>query len=132
MVTDIGTDEGILGNDFEMVCKLTVQALLVHHHGMAYQSAGLPGRGRVETKSTEMPAVPRGDPVPWSISLRVDRGRPIKVQSFMGLYSYYWRNIPGSMELATPLYKLATKGTNFEWTAKTHKVERMGNNAVSW
>ena len=38
------------------------------------------------------------------------------VQSFVGQCSYYRRHICGFTELAAPLYELATKGTDFEWT----------------
>ena len=34
----------------------------------------------------------------------------------MGLCSYYRRHIRGFTSLAAPLYELATKGTDFEWT----------------
>ena len=41
-----------------------------------------------------------------------------QVRSFVGLCSYYRRHVQGFTELATPLYELATKGTDFEWTER--------------
>ena len=41
-----------------------------------------------------------------------------EVQSFVGLCSYYRRHIRGFTQLAAPLYKLATKETDFEWTKR--------------
>ena len=41
-----------------------------------------------------------------------------EVRSFVGLCLYYRRHIQGFTELAAPLYKLATKGTDFEWTER--------------
>ena len=45
-----------------------------------------------------------------------------EVRSFLGLCSYYRRHIQGFTELATPLYELATKGTDFEWTERRHEA----------
>ena len=41
-----------------------------------------------------------------------------EVRSFVGLCSYYRRHIQGFTEMAVPLYELAMKGTDFEWTAQ--------------
>ena len=41
-----------------------------------------------------------------------------EVRSFVGLCSYYRRHIRAFTELAAPLYELATKGTDFEWTKR--------------
>ena len=41
-----------------------------------------------------------------------------EVRLFVRLCSYYQRYIQGFTELAAPLYELATKGTEFEWTAR--------------
>ena len=38
--------------------------------------------------------------------------------SFIGLNSYYRRHIQGFTQLADPLYELATKGRDLEWTAR--------------
>ena len=48
-------------------------------------------------------------PVPWDLQ---------EVRSFVGLYSYYRWHIQEFTELAAPLYELATKGMEFEWTAQ--------------
>ena len=45
-----------------------------------------------------------------------------EVWSFVGLCSYYRRHIQGFTELAAPLYELATKGTEFEWTDRRHEA----------
>ena len=45
-----------------------------------------------------------------------------EVRSFVGPCSYYRRHIQGFTELAAPLYELATKGTNFEWTERGIQV----------
>ena len=45
-----------------------------------------------------------------------------EVRSFVGLCSYYRRHIQGFTELAAPLYELATKGTEFEWTDRRHEA----------
>ena len=39
-----------------------------------------------------------------------------------GLCSYYRRHIQGFTELAAPLYELATKGTDFEWTERRNEA----------
>ena len=44
------------------------------------------------------------------------------MRSFVGLCSYYRRHIQGFTELAAPLYELATKGTEFEWTDWRHEA----------
>ena len=54
-----------------------------------------------------------------------------EVRSFVGLCSYYRRHIQGFTELATPLYELATKGTNFEWTDRRHEAFRQLKNALT-
>ena len=41
-----------------------------------------------------------------------------EVLSFVGLCLYYRRHIHSFTELAAPLYELATKGTDFEWTKR--------------
>ena len=41
-----------------------------------------------------------------------------EVRLFVGLCSYYRRHIRSFTELATPLYELATKGTDFELTRR--------------
>ena len=41
-----------------------------------------------------------------------------EVRSFVGLCSYYRSHIQGFTEMAAPLYKLATKGTDSDWTAQ--------------
>ena len=45
-----------------------------------------------------------------------------EVRSFVGLCSYYRRHIRGFTELAAPLYKLAAKGTDFEWTKRSDEA----------
>ena len=45
-----------------------------------------------------------------------------EVRSFVGLCFYYRRHIQGFTELAAPLYKLATKGTDFEWTDRRNEA----------
>ena len=59
--------------------------------------------------------------------------------SFIGLNSYYRRHIQGFTQLADPLYELATKGRELEWTARRDEAfeqlritVRMNNNTVSW
>ena len=41
-----------------------------------------------------------------------------ELSSFVELCSYYRRHIRGFTELDAPLYELATKGTDFEWTKR--------------
>ena len=53
-----------------------------------------------------------------------------EVRSFVGLCSYYRRHIQGFTELAAPLYELATKGTNFEWTDRRHEAFGQLKNAL--
>ena len=45
-----------------------------------------------------------------------------EVRSFVGLCSYYRRHIQGFTELAAPLYELATKETEFDWTDRRHEA----------
>ena len=45
-----------------------------------------------------------------------------EVRSFVGLCSYYRKHIQGFTEVAAPLYELATKGTDFEWTDRRHEA----------
>ena len=47
-----------------------------------------------------------------------------EVRSFVGLCSYYRRHIQGFMELAAPLYELATKG---QTVVPRHRCERRRN-----
>ena len=54
-----------------------------------------------------------------------------EVWSFVWLCSYYRRHIQGFTELAAPLYKLATKGTNFEWTEQRHEAFGQLKNALT-
>ena len=54
-----------------------------------------------------------------------------KVRSFIGLCSYYRRHIQGFTELAGPLYELATKGTDFEWTERRHEARGQLKNALT-
>ena len=62
-----------------------------------------------------MPTVPGGDPVPRSHSVsRMNRRGSDKVPTSKR------RHIQGFTELAAPLYELATKGTEFEWTDRRH------------
>ena len=49
----------------------------------------------------------------------------------MGLCSYYRRHIQGFTELAAPLYELATKGTEFEWTDRRHEAFGQLKNALT-
>ena len=56
---------------------------------------------------------------------------PHEVRSFVGLCSYYRRHIQGFTELAAPLYELATKGTDFEWTDRRHKAFSQLKNALT-
>ena len=51
--------------------------------------------------------------------------------SFVGLCSYYRRHIQGFTELAAPLYELATKGTDFEWTDRRHEAFGQLKNALT-
>ena len=44
------------------------------------------------------------------------------MRSFVGLCFYYRRHSQGFTELAAPLYELATKGTDFEWTDRRHEA----------
>ena len=53
------------------------------------------------------------------------------VRSFVGLCSYYRRHIQGFTELAAPLYELATKGTEFEWTDRRHEAFGQLKNALT-
>ena len=53
-----------------------------------------------------------------------------EVRSFVGLCSYYRRHIQGFTELAAPLYELATKRTNFEWTDRRHEAFGQLKNAL--
>ena len=52
-------------------------------------------------------------------------------RSFVGLCSYYRRHIQGFTELATPLYELASKGTDFEWTKRRHEAFCQLKNALT-
>ena len=61
-------------------------------------------------------------PVPWDLH---------EVRSFVGLCSYYRRHIQGFTELAAPLYELATKGTEFEWTDRRHEAFGQLKNALT-
>ena len=45
-----------------------------------------------------------------------------EVRSFVSLCSYYRKHIQGFTELAAPLYELATKGTDFEWTERRNEA----------
>ena len=54
-----------------------------------------------------------------------------EVRSFVGLCSYYRRHIQGFTELTAPLYDLATKGTDFEWTERRNKAFRQLKNALT-
>ena len=54
-----------------------------------------------------------------------------EVRSFVGLCSYYRRHIQGFTELAAPLYELATKGTDFEWTDRRHRAFGQLKNALT-
>ena len=54
-----------------------------------------------------------------------------EVQSFVGLCSYYRRHIQGFTQLAAPLYELATKGTDFEWTERRHEAFGQLKNALT-
>ena len=54
-----------------------------------------------------------------------------EVRSFVGLCSYYRRHIQGFTELAAPLYELATKGTDFEWTDRRHQAFGQLKNALT-
>ena len=53
-----------------------------------------------------------------------------EVWSFVGLCSYYRRHIQGFTELAAPLYELATKGTDFEWTKRRNEAFSQLKNAL--
>ena len=73
-----------------------------------------------------MSAVPGRDPIVSAAGIGADPAKcqqvqdwPVprdrhEVRSFVGLCSYYRRHIQGFMELAAPLYELATKGTDFD------------------
>ena len=54
-----------------------------------------------------------------------------EVRSFVGLCSYYRRHIQGFTELAAPLYELATKGMDFEWTERRNEAFRQLKNALT-
>ena len=54
-----------------------------------------------------------------------------EVRSFVGLCSYYRRHIQGFTELAAPLYELATKGTDFEWTERRNEAFGQLKNALT-
>ena len=54
-----------------------------------------------------------------------------EVRSFVGLCSYYRRHIQGFMELAAPLYELATEGTYFEWTERRNEAFSQLKNALT-
>ena len=54
-----------------------------------------------------------------------------EVRSFVGLCSYYRRHIQGFTELAAPLYELATKGTDFEWTERRNEAFSQLINALT-
>ena len=45
-----------------------------------------------------------------------------EVRSFVGLCSYFRRHIQGFTELAAPLYELAPKATDFEWTEQKRGI----------
>ena len=55
-----------------------------------------------------------------------------EVRSFIGLCSYYRRHIQGFAELAAPLYELATKGTDVEWTERRNEAFRQLKNALGF
>ena len=54
-----------------------------------------------------------------------------EVLSFVGLCWYYKRHIQGFTELAAPLYELATKGTDIEWTEQRHEAFGQLKNALT-
>ena len=54
-----------------------------------------------------------------------------EVRSFVGLCSYYRRHIQGFTELTAPLYELAIKGTDFEWTDRRHEAFGQLKNALT-
>ena len=54
-----------------------------------------------------------------------------EVRSFVGLCLYYRRHIQGFTELVAPLYELATKGTDFEWTERRHEAFAQLKNALT-
>ena len=54
-----------------------------------------------------------------------------EVRSFIRRCSYYRRHIQGYTELAAPLYELATKGTDFEWTEQRHEAFAQLKNALT-
>ena len=54
-----------------------------------------------------------------------------EVRSFVGLCLYYRRHIQGFTELAAPLYKLETKGTDFEWTERRNEAFWQLKNALT-
>ena len=53
------------------------------------------------------------------------------MRSFVGLCSYNRRHIQGFTELAAPLYELATKGTDFEWTERRNEAFGQLKNALT-
>ena len=59
------------------------------------------------------------------------RDWPHEVRSFVGLCSYYRRHIQGFTELAAPLYELATKGTDLEWTERRREAFGQLKNALT-
>ena len=54
-----------------------------------------------------------------------------EVRSFVGLCSYYRRHIQSFTELPAPLYELATKGTDFEWTERRREAFGQLKNALT-
>ena len=54
-----------------------------------------------------------------------------EVRSFVGLCSYYRRHIRSFTELAAPLYELAVKGTDFEWTERRNEAFSQLKNALT-
>ena len=59
---------------------------------------------------------------------RPTRGRVVRPDY---VHRYYRRHIQGFMELATPLYELATKGTDFEWTERRNEAFSQLKNALT-
>ena len=68
--------------------------------------------------------------MPTSTGLASPSG-PARMRSFVGLCSYYRRHIQGFTELAAPLYELASKGTEFEWTDRRHEAFGQLKNALT-
>ena len=132
-----GADGDCLESEFGLLGRhFGVRPRLYFNFGAVGASVGSPRRGRTQAENQEMSIVPGGNSFSRAYCVgRRNRTQPSQmlasniknwpvprdlheVRSFVVLCSYYRRHIQGFTELAAPLYELATKGTDFEWTAR--------------